>query len=135
MAKRWSMAVRASTSIEAGCIRNVVAFSSSAGDSAGARKEYELALEVAPDAAVARLLLANHYHGGRDHRAALTTLEPLLEREPFWAEPYLLRGLAFDSLGEGQAAAEQYTEFLERAEDRADRRAPVRERLAALGRP
>jgi tetratricopeptide (TPR) repeat protein len=103
-----------------------------AGDTAGARGEFELALEVAPGAVVARMLLANHYHGSGDYHAALTTLEPLLEREPYWAEPYLLRALALDGLGDREGAAAQYARFLERAEARDDRREAITQRLAAL---
>lgn len=103
-----------------------------AGDTAGARKELELALEVAPDAAVARLTLANHYYGSGDDRAAVTTLEPLLEREPYWVEPYLLRGLALQRLGDREGAARQFATFLALSEATDDRRAAVAQRLAAL---
>jgi tetratricopeptide (TPR) repeat protein len=106
-----------------------------AGDTAGARAEYELALEVAPEAPVVRIVLANHHHGSGDHRAALTTLEPLLESEPYWAEPYLLRALALDRLGDREGAAAQYGKFLEHTEAADDRRDAAARRLAALGSP
>jgi tetratricopeptide (TPR) repeat protein len=102
------------------------------GDTAGARGEYEQALDVAPEAAVARLTLANHYHGGGDHRAAITTLEPLGASEPYWAEPHLLRALALDALGDRETAAAEYTRFLELGEAQDDRRPAVAQRLAAL---
>jgi tetratricopeptide (TPR) repeat protein len=106
-----------------------------AGDTARARAELETALDVAPDAAVVRMLLANHYHGGGDHRAALATLEPLLEREPYWAEAHLLRALAHDELGQRVEAAAQYGMFLALSEARDDRRAAVERRAAALRDP
>jgi Flp pilus assembly protein TadD len=103
-----------------------------AGDTAGARSEYELALSVAPDAAVPRALLANLHYAGGDYHAVVTTLEPLLEREPYWPEPYLVRGLALQRLGDTAGAAVQYTRFLELAEAADERRAAVAQRLAAL---
>jgi tetratricopeptide (TPR) repeat protein len=102
------------------------------GDTAGARKEYEMALDVAPGAVVARVLLANLYNAGGDYHAAVTTLEPLLESEPYWPEPYLLRGVILQRLGDLEGAAAQYTKFLELAERTDDRRAAVTQRLAAL---
>jgi tetratricopeptide (TPR) repeat protein len=103
-----------------------------AGDTGGARSEYELALDVAPGAAVPRALLANLHYAGGDYHAAVTTLEPLLEREPYWPEPYLVRGLALQRLGDTAGAAVQYTRFLELAEAADERRAAVAQRLAAL---
>jgi tetratricopeptide (TPR) repeat protein len=106
-----------------------------AGDTAGARSEYALALDVAPDAAVPRALLANRYYAGGDYHAVVTTLEPLLEQEPYWAEPYLLRGLALERLGDWDGAAAHLAKFLERAEATDGRRAEIAQRLAALRSP
>jgi tetratricopeptide (TPR) repeat protein len=102
------------------------------GDTAGARKELEQAVELAPDAPVPRLTLANRYFGSGDDRTALATLEPLLQSEPYWVEPYLLRGLVLQRLGDREGAATQYAKFLALSEATDDRRAAVTQRLAAL---
>jgi tetratricopeptide (TPR) repeat protein len=102
------------------------------GDTAGALAEFELAVEVAPDDPVARLILANHFHANGDNAAALATLEPLTEREPYWAEVHLLRALALDRLGSHEGAAAAYARFLASCEVQDDRREAVTRRLAVL---
>lgn len=102
-------------------------------DTAVARSELDLAVQVAPDEPVVRLtygaLLAQLGHPAE----AQPQLQRAAELEPYFALPHYLLGRVADVLQKREEAVASYQAYLARAAKRDARRAEVTERLAELG--
>ena len=104
-----------------------------AGDTATAVQELELAVQLGPNEAMPYMRFAELLiHVGRGEQA-IAPLRKVIEREPYYAHPRLRLAQVLDRQGDKTGALEQYTAFL-RATTRGDlSRGEVQERIKALG--
>jgi tetratricopeptide (TPR) repeat protein len=105
----------------------------SAGDSATALREMELAVSAGRDDAVLRYGYAQRLAFAGRWAEAEAQLRETVRIEPFYAPPYALLGGVLEKQGLASPALEQYLAFLEHASRDHVLVKPIRERIAALG--
>jgi tetratricopeptide (TPR) repeat protein len=103
-----------------------------AGDTANAVFEYQMAVELAPDAPDLRMKLVGILVLTGDVEGARTNAAAAAETNPYYAVPHLVMGALAERGGKRDEAVEHYERFLELA-PRADRNRPsIQNRVAAL---
>ncbi len=105
----------------------------SAGDSATALREMELAVSAGGDDAFLRYGYAQRLAFAGRWAEAEAQLRETVRIEPFYAPPYALLGGVLEKQGHAAPALEQYLAFLEHASRDHVLVGPIRERIAALG--
>ena len=112
--------------------QRMAALALSAGDTATALSEYDLAIQLNGDDAPLRAEYGAVLVALGKHADAEPHLLRAIEVEPWYATPYATLGDAYEGLGKTAEAGEQYAKFMERASRNHDRRATVQARAAAL---
>jgi Tfp pilus assembly protein PilF len=92
------------------------------------------AVDLAPNDAVMQFEYGNALVAANRRDDAIAAYQRAVQLEPYWAEPYMRLGIAFDNAGQPAEALFAYRAYLERAPRR---HAPaiqrITERIAALG--
>ena len=101
-------------------------------DTATARSEYSLAVELEPKDGAIR-----YWYGAALLRAqapadAITQLKEAIRLEPYFADPWMTLGLAYATQHDTANAVAAYSEFLNRAPRRSTNIAIAQQRIAAL---
>lgn len=94
------------------------------------------AVELAPNDAVMQFEYGNALVAANRRDDAIAAYQRAVQLEPYWAEPYMRLGIAFDNAGQVAEAVFAYRAYLQRAPRRhgpAIQR--ITERIAALGQP
>ena len=76
--------------------------------------------------------LARAYHALGDSETALNYIEQTLQRDDYWPQPYLERGMILFEQGDLAGARESYLQALDTADDDDEMRAHIEELLAGL---
>ncbi len=105
----------------------------SAGDTATALSEFELAVQIREDDAGIRYKYADLLLRAGKYEAAESESRRAIELEPLFALPYLLLAESVFAQGRLAEAAVHYGEFLEHTTRAATQRAYVRARLGEIG--
>jgi tetratricopeptide (TPR) repeat protein len=112
--------------------QRMAALALSAGDTATALAEYELAVQLNGDDAPLRTEYGGVLVAIGKHAEAEPHLLRAIEVEPWYATPYALLGAAYEGLGKFAEAGDHYAKFMDRASRNHDKRAAVQARSAAL---
>ena len=112
--------------------QRMAALALSAGDTATALSEYELAVQLNGDDAPLRTEYGAVLVAIGKHAEAEPHLLRAIEVEPWYATPYAILGAAYEGLGKFAEAGDHYAKFMDRASRNHDKRAAVQARSAAL---
>jgi tetratricopeptide (TPR) repeat protein len=104
----------------------------SRNDTATALLEYGLAAETDPGDVEVAIGFGNALRQATHLNQAIAQFRKAIALEPLYATPYFLLGMALDELGDRNAGAEAYKQFLSRAPASDPRRTEAEHKLTAL---
>jgi tetratricopeptide (TPR) repeat protein len=105
-----------------------------ASDTATALTEFDVAVQAGPDDVVLRLQYAYALAASRKLAEASQQVQAVIQREPYYADPYLMLARLYDATDMPDLAVVNYKAFLDRAPASDVQRTFASERAAALAK-